>query len=194
MAFFPSNTACLLKHKELGFHYGQIDREREREKEREIAPRKKRVPRFVEFSYRSLRLDILIVNCYIAYTIYIYIYIFFFFKHFLLLNETDISRKIEKGNIIAKTMQNYSLLPSIGVHGPSVGIIHYFPAVIIKEKKKNKKQKQKQKRKKEKEKKQEQKREKKEKRKNLRANSEFLLVARCWLACYRKLRGYRMPD
>jgi len=70
----------------------------------------------------------------------------------LLLNETNISRKIEKGNIIAKTMQNYSLLPSIGVHGPSVGIIHYFPAVIVKEKKKNKKQKTKTKTKKKKEK------------------------------------------
>jgi len=77
MAFFPSNTACLLKHKELGFHYGQIDREREK------LLHEKKEYLVVEFSYRSLRLDILIVNCYIAYTIYIYIYIYFFLTFFV---------------------------------------------------------------------------------------------------------------
>jgi len=106
----------------------------------------------------------------------------------LLFNETDIWRKIGKGNIIAKTMQNYSLLPCIGVCTPCGCIIYYFPAVMIKERKRKKEQRQQkreQQRKGEaktrngnqkKKKKKRKKNRRKQKRENSRANSEFLSV------------------
>jgi len=58
-----------------------------------------------------------------------------------------------------------------------VGVIYYFLVVIIVKKEKNENE-------------NKSKNKKKEKR---IANSEFPSVARCW-RCYRKLRGYRMPD